>query len=134
MSRRTISSILRTPYPEVATIDGAKRATDAELLDPIADARFAPDAGGIDQNTRLAVYLEGCIQRVPCRPRGRVNYGTLKADKTIDQRGLADVRAPDHGDPHSRVLLFLSFDVFRLNGQMSDQVIQELPDSQSMFG
>jgi hypothetical protein len=76
-------------------------------LDPAIDRPAAADAGGVDQDHRLAVQLDGAVDRVARRPRHVADDHPLVAEHLVDEGRLAGVRPSHHRHPRRRHLNLL---------------------------
>src|SRR5690606_22894039 len=83
---------------DLGLLDRLEALHDAELLDRVADARPATNAGGIDQREPAAVAFAWHDDAVARRAGLVRRHETLVADQPIDQGRLADVRSADDGD------------------------------------
>ena len=72
---------------------------DTELLDRLADTGLATHTGRIDQGIGAAVALERDEDAVAGGARQVVCQHPLLAEDPVDQRGLADIRPANDGDP-----------------------------------
>ena len=92
-------------HDDMRALDCLQRLDDRELLDGLPDTRLAADAGSVHQHVRLAVVIEGYVDRIARRSRHIGGEHALLSDQTIHQRRFADVRPADNGDTDAAIVL-----------------------------
>ena len=100
---------------------GAQRRVVLERLPHLG---LAAQAGGVDQHQAAALEVDREVDRVARGPGQRRDDHPLGAGEPVDQRGLADVGAPDHGQPHRVIFGAVSVRGLRSRGQLDDPVEQ----------
>ena len=83
---------------DVGALGGALRAQRRVVLDRLGDLRLAAHAGGVDDHDVAAVDLERQVDRVARRAGLVGDDHAVAAGEAVDERGLADVGPPDHGE------------------------------------
>ncbi len=116
---------------EVGALDLAPRHHHRQLLRGVVGAAAAADAGGVDQDPAPALALDPRVDRIAGGARAGRDQGPVGADNLVEERGLADVGAPDDGDP-GRLALLLGWDR-RCREPRRDCPAQVL-DPAAMFG
>ena len=87
---------------DVGALDGALRAQRGVVLDGLGDLRLAAHAGGVDEDELRPSTSKRQVDRVARGARDVGDDHALVAERPVDQRRLADVRAPDHRQAHGR--------------------------------
>src|SRR5215211_2446300 len=116
---------------DVGPLGRPLRAQRRVVLDRLLHLGAAPDAGRVDQQQRPAVDLDRRVDRVA---RGAGDVGddhALAAEEGVDEAGLADVRAADHGEADG--LLVLLRGVVAV-GQQLDQAVEQVARAQPLRG
>ena len=91
---------------DVGRVDRLHAAQDGIALDPPVDRAPAPDAGRVDEHERLAVELDGGVDRVAGRARHLGHDHPIRPQHPVHERRLAGVRPPHDRDarrPHLRL-------------------------------
>ena len=70
------------------------------MLDCFLDPRLAPHPRRVDQREFRAVLREMGVDGVPGRAGNVADDDPILAENLIDQRGFADVRPTDDGNPN----------------------------------
>jgi hypothetical protein len=83
---------------------GAQRGV---VLDVLGDLGLAAHARGVDEDHVAVGVAQRQVDRVAGRARDVGDDDALLAEDPVDQRGLADVRAPDDRQAHEALLLGL---------------------------
>ena len=89
----------------VGALDRPFGAQLGVVVDGPGDLGAAAQAGGVDQDHPAAVDLELGVDRVAGGAGDVGDDHPVGAEEGVDERGLADVGAADHGDP-DRVVVF----------------------------
>ena len=116
---------------DVGALDRALRAQRRVVLDGVGDLGLAAQAGGVDDHELAPVDLQRKIDRVA---RGAGDLGddhALVAQQAVDERGLADVRAPDDRQADGVVLLLGQV---ALVGQRVGHAVEQVADVQPLGG
>src|SRR5581483_11197689 len=83
---------------DVGAVGRVQRAQLGVVLDPLALAPLAAQAGGVDEDEPRPVPLEEGVDRVPGRPRHVRDDHPLLAEDRVQQARLADVRPTEDRD------------------------------------
>ena len=83
-------------HRDVSALRGALRAQRRVVLDRLADLRLPAHAGGVDDHEAAAVDEQRQIDCIASGARLVGDDHALLTDEAIDERGLADIRPPDH--------------------------------------
>ena len=104
---------------------GAQRRV---VLDRLRDLGRAADAGRVDEQQLAAVDLDRRVDRVARRARDVGDDHALAAEEGVDERGLADVRAPDHREAHELLLQLLVL----VLGQHLDEAVEQVAGAEPL--
>ena len=85
---------------DVGPLGRALRAQRRVVLDRVAHLALAPHAGGVDERHPAVAHDERHVDRVARRAGHVGDDHAVLAQEAVDERGLADVRPPDDGEPH----------------------------------
>ena len=96
-------------HHDLGEADGAERVADGELLELAVDPRLAAKPGGVEDPEMAVAPAPVDGDRVAGDPGLGAGQQPLLADEAVDQRRLAGIRPPDHGDLDGS-----AFGVFRL--------------------
>ena len=113
----------------VGALGGALRAQRRVVLDGLGDLRLAPHAGGVDDDDLAPVDLQRQVDRVARRAGDVGDDDAVGADEAVDERGLADVRAPDDGQADERLV-----DLLVVLGQQLDEAVEQVAGAQALRG
>ena len=78
--------------------DGVERVGDREFLELLLDARAAAQSGGIVDAQMPPAPVQIDRNRIARDAGFRPGHQPLFAEQSVDQRGLAGIGTPDHGD------------------------------------
>ena len=116
---------------DVGALDRPLRAQRRVVLDGVLDLGLAAQAGGVDEDQLAPVDLHRQVDRVARGARDVGDDHALRARDAVDERRLADVRAPDHGEADD--VLLLGGDLL-LGGQHVDERVEQVAGAQALRG
>ena len=118
----------------VGAFGGPPRAQRRVVLDRVADLGGAADPGRVHERQLLLAEPQDRVDRIAGGAGAVGDDHPLPAQEAVDQRRLADVRAPDHGQAHL-LLVVLRLRLLGSNAvQELDDPVQQVPGSQALGG
>jgi hypothetical protein len=116
---------------DVRALDRPLRAEGRVVLDGVLDLRLAAQARRVDEDQAPPVDLQREVDRVAGRSGDVAHDHALGPEQAVDERGLADVRAPDDGEADDVVVLLLGL---VLLGQQLDDAVEQIAGAEPLGG
>src|SRR3954449_12267387 len=112
---------------DVGALDRALGAQRRVVLDRVLDLGLAAQARGVDEDHLAPIDLEREVDRVARRAGDVGDDHALGAEQAVDERRLADVRAPDDREADRVVLLLGLF----LVGEHRDDPVEQVAGAEA---